>query len=339
MSAQTSSSVTYAAPARQAPVELPHEMDAPRELLVLTDVHVAELLAARDAVRLASLPLLAVRRADFPLPTLGQTLARLSEEIDGTHGSVVVRGVPVEGLCEADVRLVLWGIGLHLGTPVSQDRLGRLLAPEDTSRSDFHSGGSDVTALLVRGEPRTVELADSRGVVDDVVRRHPYLAVRMFDTWPHDRMGEQLPGERAHRSTALACRHDGRRSLRYDRPAIERAQRHPGVRRLEAADVALLDLVDEAAAAPARRRDVRLVAGDLLLVNNYEVLHRHVEHPDVPGPQTLRLWITLPAGRALPATFTWATPANGETRGRGGVAPRDVIDPHHTRGGRPAARH
>jgi hypothetical protein len=303
--------------------------------MVLTDAEVAELVAARDAVRRASLPLLGVGRADFPLPTLGARLARLAEELDDDQGHVVVRGIPVHRLSEADLRLVLWGLGRHLGIPVSQDSLGRLIRPADTSRTDFHSGGSDVTALLVRDEGRTIGLADSGRVVDEVVLRHPYLAVRMFDAFHHDRMGEDLPGEKPYRSTPLACRHDGRLSLRYDRRTIESAQRLTHVPPLAPADVALLDLVDETAATPAWRRDLELEAGDLLLVNNYEVLHRHTGSPDAAGPEPLRLWITLRRGRRLPAAFTWPTPAYGETGGRGGVAPRDVVDRTHCRTAQP----
>lgn len=326
------SPATHGSPADQAaPSRSTDATGSSDRVMVLTDADVAELVAARDAVRRASLPLLSVGRADFPLPTLGPRLARIAEELDGDHGHVLVRGIPVDRLSEADLRLVFWGLGRHLGIPVSQDSLGRLIRPADTGRTDFHSGGSDVTALLVRDEGRTVSLSDTSRVVDEVVLRHPYLAVRLFDSFPHDRMGEDLPGQKAYRSTPLACRHDGRLSLRYDRRSVESAQRLPAVPRLAPADVALLDLVDETASSPARRRDLELRAGDLLLVNNYEVLHRHAGSAGPAVTEPLRLWITLRHGRSLPAAFTWSTPTYGETGGRGGVAPRDVVDPTHCR--------
>ena len=332
MPAPTSPTVTHGSPADQATPAGSTDAAGSRDaVMVLTDADVAELVAARDAVRRASLPLLGVGRADFPLPTLAPRLARLAEVLDTGHGHVVLRGIPVHRLSEADLRLVFWGLGRHLGVAVSQDSLGRLLRPADTSRTDFHSGGSDVTALLVRDEGRTIGLADAGRVVDEVVLRHPYLAVRLFDAFHHDRMGEDLPGEKPYRSTPLACRHDGRLSLRYDRRAIESAQRLTHVPPLAPADVALLDLVDETAATAAGRRNLRLRAGDLLLVNNYEVLHRHDGSAGTAAPEPLRLWITLRHGRALPAAFTWPTPAYGETGGRGGVAPRDVVDHTHCR--------
>jgi hypothetical protein len=332
MPAPTSHPVTLGSPADQVtPQGLTDASGAGDPLLVLTEADLAELVAARNAVRRASLPLLGVGRADFPLPTLGPRLARLAEQLDTGHGHLVVRGIPVHRLSEADVRLVFWGLGRHLGVAVSQDSLGRHIRSADTNRTDFHSGGSDVTALLVRDEGRTISLVDAGRVVDEVVLRHPYLAVRLFDTFPHDRIGKDEPGEKPYRSTPLACRHEGRLTLRYDRRTIESAQRLTHVAPLAAADVALLDLVDETAAAPALRRDLELRAGDLLLINNYQVLHRHAGPVSTADPEPLRLWLTLRHGRALPAAFTWRTPAYGETGGRGGVAPRDVVDPTHRR--------
>ncbi|EWT00267.1 hypothetical protein N865_12965 [Intrasporangium oryzae NRRL B-24470] len=307
-------------------------------VIVLTDADVAEVLAARDAVRRASLPLLGVRRADFPLPALGARLARLAEELEGGHGHAVVRGIPLQLLSEADERLVLWGLGRHVGIAVSQDPLGRLIRPADTSRTDFHSGGSDVTALLVRDEGRTISLTGAGRVVDEIVLSRPELAMRLFDAFHHDRGGEEEPREKPYRSVPLACRHDGRLSLRYDRRAIESGQRFSLVPRLAGADVALLDLIDETAAAPAWRHDLHLQAGDLLLINNYEVLHRHGGSRGAAVPEPLRLWITLRHGRLLPTSFTWPTPAYGETGGRGGIAPRDVVDRTHGRTAHPDIR-
>jgi hypothetical protein len=123
--------------------------------------------------------------------------------------------------------------------------------------------------------------------------------------------------------------HEGRLSLRYDRRAIESAQRLAGVPRLSPADVELLDLLDATAEAPEGREDLHLRVGDLVLVDNYTVLHRHTPSSGPAATAPLRLWLTLRRGRPLPAGFTWPTPAYGESGGRGGVAPRDVVDPVH----------
>lgn len=295
--------------------------------LILTDGDIAELDRALHAVRRAELPLSSVTRADFPLPALGPKLSRLARDLDRLPGFHRVSRLPVGRYSAADLRLVYWGLGRHLGIPVPQDATGHLLRPADTSRTDFHSGGSDVVSLLALDGQRVVGLVSTGAIHNEVVRRRPDLALRMFDSFRVDGSGGQVPGGRTFRSMSLACWSEGRLSLRYDRRSIESAQWYAEAPRLSPADIDLFDLIDEVATSPGLRHDVHLEAGDLLLVNNYDVLHRHGSSSPAPDEGLLRLWLTLWQGRALPPTFTWPTPAYRATAGRGGVTPRDVIDP------------
>jgi hypothetical protein len=299
--------------------------------VALTGDDLAELDRAVVAVKRSQQPLLNVRRADFPLPTLGVKIARIAASVDQQPGFCLVRGVPVHRYTDADLRLVHWGLGRHLGVPVSQDATGHLLRSADTSRIDFHSGGSDVTALLVGDGERTVSLVSTGAVYNDVVLRRPDLAPRLFDTFHSARSCEQRPGEGVHRPVSLACWSEGGFSLRYDRHDIARARCHAGVPGLRRADVELFDLIDEVAASPVLRHDVRVTAGDLVLVNNYDVLHSLGTASAAADRRLLRLWLTLRRGRALPPTFTWPTPSYGEKGGRGGVTPCDAVHRTHRR--------
>jgi len=297
----------------------------------LTGDDVAELDRALVTAKRSDLPLLSVGRADFPLPTVGPKIARIAAATDHRPGFGLLRGLPVDRYTEGELRLVFWGLGRHLGVPVPQDATGHLLRPADASRVDFHSGGSDVTALLVGDGERTVSLVSSGAVYNEVVLRRPDLALRMFDTFHTGRSCAQTHGERPHSPVTLGCWSAGRLSLRYDRRDLERAQCQVDVPRLKRADLELFDLIDEVAASRILRHDVRLGAGDLLLLSSYDVLHRL--GPASPGADRylLRLWLTLREGRALPPTFTWPTPTYGDTGGRGGVAPCDAVHGTHRR--------
>ena len=310
-----------------------------RWTLELTGDDLAQLDRALVAVKRSQLPLLSVGRADFPLPTLGPKIAAMAAAADRQPGFGLLTGVPVHRYTEGDLRLVYWGLGRHLGVPVPQDATGHLLRPADATRVDFHSGGSDVTALLVGDEERTVSLVSTGAVYNEVVLRRPDLALRMFDTFHSDRSCEQTSGERPHRPATLGCWSEGRLSLRYDRRDIERAQCHLDVPRLKRADIELFDLIDEVAASPILRHDVHLAAGDLLLVNNYDVLHRLGTASAAADGRLLRLWLTLRGGRALPQTFTWPTPTYGDSGGRGGVTPCDAVHRTHRRPEALAATH
>lgn len=294
--------------------------------VTLTDAALAELAGALAAVRTRGLPLLAVRREDFPLPTLGEELAATAAALESGPGAAVIRGLPT-ARSEADVRTLFWGLGRHLGIAVPQDATGRVvgrsgadLRPCPSGR--FHTEGSDAVALLVTGGHSRCDLVCADAVLAEVARRRPTLAMRLFDDFPLDRCGGHAAGERPYRTVPLACRCEGRFSLRYDRASIEGARRFRGVAPLSAEERELLDLVDDVVATPALRSSVRLGPGDLLLVNNWSVLHRL----DGDG-SPLRLWLTLRQGRLLPAGFTWPTPAFGDRQGRGGVDPRDLAEP------------
>lgn len=275
--------------------------------------HVAELDRARAQVRRSWIPLLAVGRDDFPLPTLGPLLDDIACDLDREPGHVVLSGIPTPR-SEHDLRLVLWGLGRHLGIAVPQDTTGRLVRWSDTVDDSFRSGGSDVTALLSVGHRRCVGLVRTRELYDEIACRRPDLAELLFVPIPF-----AATGGSGYRMLPLACWTDDRLSLRYDRDAIERAQRVPGAPAFNRQQRGLLDLID--ALLPQLERDIVLEAGDLLLVNNHEALHSL--RPRDAG--LLRLWLTLREGRPLPPSYLWPTPTYRERGGRGGVTPRDVI--------------
>src|SRR6476660_3191030 len=81
----------------------------------LAPAEVAEVEAAMRTVKQRGLPLHAVRRADFPLPTFAKRLARLANELERGRGFVLLRGLPVEKYPEDETRFIVWGVGAHLG--------------------------------------------------------------------------------------------------------------------------------------------------------------------------------------------------------------------------------
>jgi alpha-ketoglutarate-dependent taurine dioxygenase len=268
--------------------------------------------------------------------------------LDNGRGFVLVKGVPVERYSLPVASTVFWGLGQHLGVPVSQNAAGHMLGhARDTGRTladpstrgyqtraelPFHTDGSDVLALLClragRSGART-RLVSSAAVHNALLARRPDLVERLYRPHFLDRREEQAPGEPPYHAVPLAAWYDGKLSMRYNRPYLESAQRFADVPRLEPADLELFDLVDELAASPEFRLDVGFEAGDLLLVNNHAVMHSRTEYEDFAEPElkrhVLRLWLTARRGRDLPAEF-WGDPrGTGDGSGRGGISPRDVI--------------
>ncbi|MEV0698693.1 TauD/TfdA family dioxygenase [Saccharopolyspora sp. NPDC050389] len=297
--------------------------------LELSPSHLDELESALKAARKNGIVLLRLTGERFPLPTLGAELRRVARALEDGRGFAVIKGVPVERYDDAEINTIFWGMAQYLGFPVSQDSFGRKLGRIRCAAAgpELRTGGSDVAALLSSRLGGRSTVVSSAALYNEVLRGDPLLVDRMYGRFQLDRWGEQLPGERPYRSVPLACWCDGKLSLRYARRDIESAQRFPEVPRLEPADLELFELIDELAASAEFRFGIDIEPGDIQLFNNYAVLHAHAQDGGIADADDhlRQLWLTLHNGRSLPPEFTWETGGYGGPRGRGGVAPRDVI--------------
>src|SRR5690349_4580842 len=82
----------------------------------LSAAEVVELEAALRAVQKRGLDISAIRRQDFPLPTLGPLLGRLCHDALNGRGFVLLRSVPVEERPIAESAAMYWGIGSYFGS-------------------------------------------------------------------------------------------------------------------------------------------------------------------------------------------------------------------------------
>ncbi|MFC9618780.1 TauD/TfdA family dioxygenase [Streptomyces sp. NPDC056930] len=326
----------------------PDLADSEEWVLELSPAQIDELDAALRAVRTRGLPLLKMTADDFPLPTLAGELEHIADVLENGRGFVLVKRIPVERYSQAEVSTIFWGMGRHLGVPVSQNASGHMLGhSRDTGRSladpgtrgyqtrarlPFHTDGSDALGLLclraARSGARTAVVSSS-AVYNAILARRPDLLERLYRTHFLDLREEQAPGERPYTAVPLASWSEGRLSMRYNRCYLESAQRFPDIPPLEPMDVELFDLVDALAESPELRLEVDFEVGDLLFLNNHAVLHSRTEYEDFTEPElkrhVLRLWLAMRQGRGLPPGF-WGHPhSTGGGPGRGGVAPRDVI--------------
>lgn len=161
---------------------------------------------------------------------------------------------------------------------------------------------------------------------------------RLYRTHFFDRRDEHLPGERPYLAAPLTARYGAVPSMRYDRRRLEAARGLVGVPEPEPADTELYDLVDTLAASPRLRLDLRLEAGDLLLVDNHVLLHARSEFEDCDDTahkrHLLRLWLARHPDTVPPGAATLAPRAMEVRRG---MTPRDVIRPRSLRTTRPGS--
>ena len=289
-------------------------------------------------------------RGDFPLPRFAEALAEVSRELEDGRGVVLLRRIPVERYSEDELRVLYWGLGLHLGTPRFQNGNGELIgdvrdenrlygavrevnpieagAPR-TSRNKarsagplrFHTDRVDVVTLLCVRPAATGGLSkvvSSAAVYNAILERRPDLHALLCEPYYHVREGERGGTPQCYAMPVFGMR-DGRLTSQYSRTFVENAQGIPEVPRLTGAQNAALDLWADVCEELCYGMDMQ--AGDVQLLNNHAVYHARETYADEPTPGRdrflMRLWLSMPNSRALPEGFEtlWGSIAPGALRG------------------------
>jgi alpha-ketoglutarate-dependent taurine dioxygenase len=281
----------------------------------LTDSDVAELEAALAHARARCPDVLDITRDDFPLPTLAARIARFEDELIDGRGFQLISGLPVERYSDADASAIYWGIGMHLGTPWPQNKHGHLLGDvtdqgryesDPTARGNelgpvgmpYHSDGSDLVGLMCLRKARSGGLSTVANAVaahNEIVRTQPDLAALLYQPAIYDFRGEQPPGNAPTYEVPIFTRHRDRLFVRYIRPYIESARRHPGVPPISRAHREAFDLLDRLCCDPDFNVYMDFQPGDMQFINNYHVLHARTAFEDHPEPGRKRflkrLWL------------------------------------------------
>jgi hypothetical protein len=309
----------------------------------LSPTEIGEIEASVAAVRQRGLDLAEIRRDDFPLPTLGPVLDQLCAEVVDGRGFVLLRGLPVEDRPIEQNATAYCGIGTYFGSARSQNAKGHLLGHvydlrhglsatnphlrsyATNERQNFHIDRCDVVALLClrrAKEGGLSTLVSSMTLHNVMAQRRPDLLARLYQAFPVDRRGEVPEGKAPFYEAPVFNSHDGWVSVLYSRLHIGSAQRFPEARRLTAADIEALDMLQELAADPELRLDMNFMPGDIQFLHNHTILHARSGYEDWPEPERqrhlLRLWLAPACARPLPPVF--AECYGGLTAGdRGGI--------------------
>jgi len=306
---------------------------------VFTAPEIAEIEEAIQAVRV---PLAQLGPAEFALPKLGPFLRKVLRELLEARGFILLRGLPVERWSREQQAIAYLGIGSWLGRFRSQNAKGHLLGhvkdlgldirdPNvryyQTNRAlEYHTDSVDVVGLLCLQTAKAggaSYLASSMTVFNEILRRRPDLVPALFEPFPTDRRGEVPEGMKPWFDIPIYHWHAERLSCIYVRQYIESAQEHfPEARRLSAAQVEAMDLIDELCNDPAIHLAMDFRPGDVQLLHNHQILHARGDFENWPEPERhrhlLRLWVAPREARPLPDVFAprYGSVTPGE---RGGI--------------------
>jgi Taurine catabolism dioxygenase TauD, TfdA family len=326
-------------------------------LFSLTPAMLGEIDAALVGVKARGLRWPEMHPADFAIRETATLLGRISATLEDGCGVAKLSGLPVQRYGETDLATIWYGIGLHLGTPVSQSHTGlRMKVIRDEGETvgqvygelrnpdgsaflssyaravskgplRFHTDRTDVVGLLCAGQASAggfSKVASTVAVHNEILRRRPDLLELLYQPYARSRLGEEKGGGGMVYMLPVFGLAEGRFTSHYSRTYIEAAQKLPQVPPITAQQLEALDLLAEVAEANCFR--MRLAPGDMQFLNNHVVYHARDAFTDDPAAghtrRLLRLWLAMPNSRPLPADHAvlWGDVAPGGIRGGIGVA-------------------
>lgn len=303
---------------------------------VLSPAELEELDAALRTALAHSDDVLDIGPEHFPLPHLHDRLLDIERELIDGRGFVRLRGIDRARYSQAEMEVLYWGIGMHLGSAWPQNQHGHVLGdvtdqgkgPDDpTARGNeiggaalpFHCDGADLVGLLCLDDGREGGLsavACSVTIHNRLVREQPDLAAALYQPFPYDFRGEQADGGRAFYELPVFTEWHDRLFVRCIPPYIWASQRHPDAPRLSEEQKTALQAVVALADDPAHHVAMALRPGDMQFINNFHVLHGRTAYTDDRAAGRIRhlkrLWLetSLLADRpphfAKPTSSSWA---------------------------------
>ena len=282
--------------------------------------------ALRHALSISS-DVLDIEREHFPLRQLATRLKSVEAELINGRGFVRLRGVDRSRYSQAEMEMLYWGIGTHLGTPWAQNKHGHMLGdvtdqeravddPEARGNElggvglPFHTDGSDLVGLMclqdgIEGGLSTV--ANSIVIHNQLVREAPELAAELYKPQPFDFRGEQPKGEKGWYMVPIFTDFGGRLFVRCIPPYTVASQRHSDAPRLTELAKRALKRVVELADDPQNHVAMVLAPGDMQFINNYHVMHGRTPYQDDRGAGSVRhlkrLWLETRVLEARPEHF------------------------------------
>src|SRR5262245_39354027 len=309
------------------------QLDWEREALYrLTDADVAEIDAALATLKRAGeFDFPEITTANFPLPTVGRTMARLKDQLRLGRGFALLRGLPRERWSQDDLARIYFGLGAHLGRAQPQSWHGELLAHVvDISdieknpcgyraggRQNMHTDSCDVVALMCIRAAKSggkSRIASAVAVHDALLASRPDLAARQYRGFRLRRTDQDAQYGTgmvvSEREIPLWCRGpDGLCSYQmayYARNAVAR-----GDATMDAAGEEALVEVEKLASSPEYYLDMSIGEGDIQFLNNRVIVHGRADYEDWPELERrrhmMRLWLRIPDWPPLPAAQVFHT--------------------------------
>jgi Taurine catabolism dioxygenase TauD, TfdA family len=277
--------------------------------ITLSDADRDELIAAvRNIERRGRLaPPTKLTGKDFALQALKPRLVRAFEQVRSGCGFVVLKGLPRAGVTFDQFAAIVWGLSTFFGFPLSQNAQGELLR-EVADEPALHT---DVTGMLVlacwdpAGPGGETVLVSGVNIHNEIARRAPHLLEVLYRGFHYHRLGEQGRHQEPvtpYRIPVFAIRNGqiSVRSARGDFVAGHQELHIPFSQR----ETEAIELFEAVARESGNSLAFQLEAADMVVINNYVVMHARKHH-------LLRIWLDAKSLRSVPVEFNQMGAQNG----------------------------
>ena len=315
-------------------------------IYLLSAAEIGEIEAAVEAAQTKGLKVFEFGPEDFPLPQVAVKLAAVVEQLENGRGCALIRGLDVTRYDEDTLKKLYWGLGVHLGTAVSQNSRGQLIAHVRNTDVDYQSNNvrgyitnariaphcdpADTVWLLCAHPAKSggrSEIASAMSIYNELLANNPEYLEPLMRGFHFDLRGEGVTDdsdEVTFNRVPVFSYCDGKVSCRYNRKTIEDGQVKAG-EPLEGLAFDAVRAVADLAMRNDLRFDLAFRQGDIQILNNHMILHARGGFEDYPEPDRrrnlMRLWVNLRNGRKLAPEF--ADRLN--TGPRGGVMVREGL--------------
>ncbi|MBW4674105.1 MAG: TauD/TfdA family dioxygenase [Desmonostoc geniculatum HA4340-LM1] len=278
-----------------------------------------------------------ITKNEFPLPSFSAKLSYVLDIVENGIGAVILRGLPVEKYEPVEVKKLLWGISLHLGTAIPQSRAGELINDmKDIGLKDgdpksrylnsggpapLHSDGCDLLMMLCISQGEfggESELTSSVAVHNEMLEHYPDLLEVLYQPFDH-KLPNWYQGNQEYYPLPIFANCQGYFVCLYAPFLIDHAQNKTNAPRLTEKQRQALDIFNELCNSPKFKLTFMLLPGDILLLNNWVVVHGRKHYTD--GTESKRhlqrIWLSHPKSRPLPPEYSipYGNIAPGSVRG------------------------
>ena len=268
-----------------------------------------------------------ITATDFPLPSFTTDLVAIKNSLEGGPGMSLIRGVPVDRYERDDLRLILWGIGAHIGLGAPQsfrgDKIGDVMDMSHTGdirrsyRSPrplyLHVDPIDIVGLLCtrRAKEGGMSLLTSAATLHNtLLAERPDLMPSLYRGFHYSSTEASSTGEPPVTSYRIPVyRPVGEQIVvNFNASPIGKALDSDDIDE-DATALEAFELFKKTAIRDDLVFRTMLEPGDLQFLNNRVVLHGRTRFEDFPELERkrhmLRVWLKMPDWVPWPDNMYW----------------------------------